>query len=100
MAAGVPVATLGLGALPELIDDGQNGFLAGADDMNTLIKKVCLWKSMSSEARMAMACKARETILAAYSREKIVPQIEELYLQSATRFRCNSPRYAKLSNNH
>jgi glycosyltransferase involved in cell wall biosynthesis len=79
MAHGVPVAAFGLGGLPELIEDGSNGFLAAPGDLPALAAAVLRWASLSEDARRAMAAAARATIAARYSREAGVARILEVY---------------------
>jgi len=59
MACGTPVVSTGAGGVPEVITDGQEGFLTAVGDVETmaelvlrLIKDKDLWKSMSSAGRV------------------------------------------------
>jgi hypothetical protein len=40
MAAGVPVVASSVGALPEMIDDGESGFLVAPGDVDTLVERL------------------------------------------------------------
>lgn len=79
MAHGVPVAAFALGGLPELIEEGENGFLAAPGDLPALARAVSGWAAMDESARRAMGAAARATIAARYSREAGVGQILKLY---------------------
>lgn len=78
MACGVvPVAT-GVGGLPELITDGEDGFLEDVGDIARLAGRVTeLITDDALHARMAAA--ARATAITRFSTEKIIPQYEEFY---------------------
>jgi len=67
MAHGVPVAAFGVGGLPDLIEPGQNGFLAPAGDLAALAGAIADWTRLSADARAAMGRHARATIAARFS---------------------------------
>ncbi|MBX9748899.1 MAG: glycosyltransferase family 4 protein [Roseococcus sp.] len=79
MAHGVPVAAFGLGGLPELISEGENGFLAQPGDLPALAAAVGRWAAMDRAARRAMGDAARATIAQRHSREAGVAQIIRVY---------------------
>lgn len=79
MAHGVPVAAFRLGGLPDLITDGQDGFLAAPADLRGLASAVQRWGSMTIAERQAMSLAARATIAARFSREAGVRRILEVY---------------------
>lgn len=79
MAHGVPVAAFALGGLPELIADGQNGFLAAPGDLPALAGAVRHWAAKDASARRAMGNAARATIAKHYSREAGVARILSIY---------------------
>lgn len=79
MAHGVPVAAFALGGLPELIAEGQNGFLAAPGDLPALARAVAGWAAMDAAARRAMGAAARATIAARYSRVAGVERILRVY---------------------
>ncbi len=79
MAAGVPVAAFALGALPEVIHHGDNGFLAPPDDMAALAACIRQWLALDAAGRAALAAAARATVERHYSREAGVARILAVY---------------------
>jgi glycosyltransferase involved in cell wall biosynthesis len=84
MAVGLPVVASRIGSNPELIRDGENGFLAGSTDewvekLRTLLD--------DAELRRTMGGAARVTIEREYSLEELRPEIIETFgeLLSASR---------------
>ncbi len=78
MACGVvPVATC-VGGVPELITDGEDGFLEAVGDIARLAERATqLVTDDPLHARMASA--ARTTALTRFCTEKIIPQYEDFY---------------------
>jgi len=77
MAAGKPVVASNVGGIPDLIVNGQNGFLFEPGDVNGLsaaIEKLLLDKNM----RCAMGEKG-QTIARDFSEEKMIKKIDALY---------------------
>ncbi len=79
MAAGVPVAAFALGALPEVIRDGQNGFLVPPGDMDALAGAVRRWAALDGQGRAALGAAARDTVALGYGREAGVARILAAY---------------------
>jgi glycosyltransferase involved in cell wall biosynthesis len=78
MACGVvPVATR-VGGLPELITDGEDGFLEPVGDIARLAERVTRLVS-DDPLHARMACAARNTAVTRFSTEKIIPQYEDFY---------------------
>ncbi|MFH0287420.1 glycosyltransferase family 4 protein [Vibrio owensii] len=77
MARGIVVISLDVGRLPDLIQDGQNGFLA--HDIPVLTDKINSWLEMSHSEQYPMRHKAIETIKAHYSSRSIIPILIERY---------------------
>ncbi|MGD1507358.1 glycosyltransferase family 4 protein [Vibrio harveyi] len=77
MARGIVVISLDVGRLPDLIQDGQNGFLA--HDLPALTDKINNWLEMSHSEQYPMRHKAIETIKAHYSSRSIIPILIERY---------------------
>ena len=77
MARGIVVISLDVGRLPDLIQDGQNGFLA--HDIPALTDKINGWLEMSHSEQYPMRHKAIETIKAHYSSRSIIPILIERY---------------------
>ncbi|WP_274877973.1 glycosyltransferase family 4 protein [Vibrio harveyi] len=77
MARGIIVISLDVGRLPDLLQDGQNGFLA--HDIPALTDKINNWLEMSHSEQYPMRHKAIETIKAHYSSRGIIPILIERY---------------------
>lgn len=78
MACEVPVIASRVGGLPEVVDDGETGFLSAvgdvdkmADDAARLLRDVKL--------RREMGKRARESAVSRYSTDRIIPQYIEFY---------------------
>jgi 1,2-diacylglycerol 3-alpha-glucosyltransferase len=81
MAAGTPVVASPVGAMPELIRHGENGFLLGADPRRWDRELECLLTVLldDPERCRAMGRQARQTVEATISIERVTDRIEELY---------------------
>lgn len=76
MAHGVPVAAFAVGALPEVIADGVNGFLAPPGDLAALAACVGRWRDGD---RAALGRAARETVAARFGRAAGIAAIRACY---------------------
>ncbi len=77
MAAGKPIVASSVGGIPDLVKDGQNGFLVKPGDVNALyvsIRNLLVDKKMRGE----MGSKGRN-MAQNYSVEKMVESIDALY---------------------
>lgn len=79
MARGIPVAAFAVGALPDVIVDGENGFLAKPDDLVALRAGVERWFAMVPAERSQMAEAARATIKQRFDRAKAVESVLAIY---------------------
>jgi N-acetyl-alpha-D-glucosaminyl L-malate synthase BshA len=78
MACGVPAVGTRVGGVPELITDGEDGFLETVGDVAAQAARVVsLLTDDALHARMAAA--ARQTALTRFCTEKIIPQYEKHY---------------------
>ena len=62
MAAGLPVITTAVGGIPEIIDDGVEGFLVECGDVKEIAEKILLL-SRDKQKRLEMGSKGRSRIL-------------------------------------
>ncbi len=76
MAHGVPVAAFAVGALPEVIADGVNGFLAPPGDLAALAGCVARWRAGD---RAALGRAARATVAARFGRAAGIAAIRACY---------------------
>jgi len=78
MACEVPVVASRVGGVPEVVDDGVTGYLSAVGDVEKMSEDAA--RLLSDEgARREMGRRARESALARYSTEQIIPQYLEFY---------------------
>lgn len=78
MACQVPVIASRVGGLPELIDDGQTGFLCGPDDIDGMASvAVQILKDQKLARQVGVA--AAQSVSERFCTDKIVPKYEALY---------------------
>jgi phosphatidyl-myo-inositol dimannoside synthase len=77
MAFGLPLIGAGAGGVPDLIEDGTNGYLVAADDLDQLCQalKVLL---ANEQLRAEMGKKGRELVRRKYSFEDFSAQLESI----------------------
>ncbi|WP_306547308.1 glycosyltransferase family 4 protein [Desulfobulbus sp.] len=78
MAAELVVVTTPVGGIPDLIEDGVNGFLVQPGDIDGLATRLITLLT-SPEQRLAIAAKARETVTQRFSAEQVQSKLEEVY---------------------
>jgi glycosyltransferase involved in cell wall biosynthesis len=78
-ACGTPVVAYARGAMPELIEDGVNGFLVKPGDENGMIKAVKKIYDMPAEEYKAMRQRCREHVEKNFTVEKMVDGYEKVY---------------------
>jgi glycosyltransferase involved in cell wall biosynthesis len=77
MAVGVPVVSTRLSGIPELIDDGRNGWLADPDDATALAAAIERGLETSGDARLALLRAARETIEARHDIRRLTRDLHD-----------------------
>ena len=78
MACGVPVVASRVGGLPEVLEEGVSGFLAGVGETDAMAEAAL--SILKDEARWnAISRAARETAVERFSTDRIVPRYEALY---------------------
>ena len=83
MANGVPVISFALGALPELIEQGVNGWIVPQGNIQEMGKLVQLWFSLPSTVKSEIRNACRHTIANSYSYKAVLPQILEVYSRTS-----------------
>jgi len=81
MAQGIAVVGSAVGGIKTLIQDKQNGLLAVPADAPALAGAMITLLN-DSALRRALGARAREFIIANFSKEKMVDQTEIVYQQS------------------
>lgn len=78
MAASKPVVATRVGGLPELVQDGKNGFLVPAGDAAALAEKILILLR-DHDLRQSMGLKAHKIAASAFSIEGMVDSYQQLY---------------------
>lgn len=80
MACGVPCVGTAIGGIPEVIEDGKNGFLCALGDINDAARQTL--RLLTDETlRETMGKNAYETVYEKFYSERIVAQYEHIYFQ-------------------
>src|SRR5437868_3564054 len=78
MACEVPTVATRVGGLPEVIEDGETGYLAHVGDVDEMAR--CAIEILTDESRLrAMGRRAREAAQQRFCSSKIIKQYEEYY---------------------
>ncbi len=90
MSCGVPVVASNIGGLPELVVDGEVGFLCSLADIDAMTARVrLLITDADLQARMAAAARARAA--EEFSLDRIIPQYEAHYERVRARMAAGVP---------
>lgn len=78
MSSGLPVVATRVGGIPEIVQDGHNGFLVPMKHPEDMAERLIeLNEDIALRKRLGKA--ARQTILERYTEEKVVPEYEEVF---------------------
>jgi L-malate glycosyltransferase len=78
MAVQVPVVASRVGGLPEVVDDGETGFLSGVGDVDKMAADAVRLLT-DSKLRREMGKRARESAISRYRTDIVIPQYIEFY---------------------
>jgi N-acetyl-alpha-D-glucosaminyl L-malate synthase BshA len=78
MACEVPVVASQVGGVPEVVTDGETGFLSAVGDVEKMANDAARLLA-DEELRREMGRRARESALARYSTDKIIPLYLDFY---------------------
>ncbi|WP_354010511.1 glycosyltransferase family 4 protein [Endozoicomonas lisbonensis] len=79
MAHGIPVLSFAVGALPELIEAGSNGWIISEGNIKQMSKQIRHWQCLSDEDKKKLAQTCIETIRKNYSYDAVIPELLTLY---------------------
>jgi glycosyltransferase involved in cell wall biosynthesis len=80
MAARLPVVASRVGGIPEMIEEGQNGLLVEAEDVEGLAS-ACTRLLANSGERATLGAQGSKIVNQKFNIERQVDQLEELYLE-------------------
>jgi glycosyltransferase involved in cell wall biosynthesis len=80
MAAKLPIVASRVGGIPEMIVDGQNGFLVQSEDADGLTT-ACIRLLDHPETRLAMGMEGWSIVDQTFNIERQVDQLEALYME-------------------
>ena len=78
MSCGTPVAGFNIGGIPEMIDDGINGFISEPDDIDGLANRIISYIN-SPDKHVEFANNARRKILDTYHKDIVVDKHVKFY---------------------
>ena len=78
MARGIPTVATAVGGVPQVIENGVNGFLVNVDDIETL-SKMLIALLESTALRETVGVASRETILRSFSIARSISEVIEVY---------------------
>ena len=78
LAAGRPVVATRVGGVPDVVDEGETGFLVRPGDTHALAERIQIL-ARDPERRAAMGAAGRERTLSRYAVERLVDDMDALY---------------------
>ncbi|UCD44667.1 MAG: N-acetyl-alpha-D-glucosaminyl L-malate synthase BshA [Candidatus Bathyarchaeota archaeon] len=78
MSCGLPVVATEVGGIPEIVEDGVNGFLVQPKHPEAIAQRI-LELSEDGALRRRLGEAARRTVLERYTSERVLSQYEEIY---------------------
>ncbi len=78
LAAGRPVVATNVGGVPDIVDEGETGFLVRPRDTHALAERLEII-ARDPKRRAAMGAMGRERVLGRYAVGRLVDDIDELY---------------------
>ncbi len=79
LAAGVPVAAARVGGMPDLIRQGENGWLFAPSDVRSAAACIGCWADLDANAQAALRRVCRATVQEGYSDAAVLPALLAIY---------------------
>jgi glycosyltransferase involved in cell wall biosynthesis len=78
LAAGRPVVATRVGGVPDVVSDGEDGFLVSVGDIRSTVDAL---EQLANDParRLAMGAAGRERVVPRYRVERLVDDVDELY---------------------
>ncbi len=83
MSSGLPVVATSVGGIPEIVEDGVNGFLIPPKHPEAIAERI-LQLNSDKKLRARLGKEARRTVLERYTADKVVGQYLEVYEKVVT----------------
>ena len=91
MALGRPVVTTFVAGIPELVEDGVNGWLVPAGDVDSLVTAIERCLAASPETLAEMGAQGRRRVLERHDSAREAAKLADLFARSAQRPALSSP---------
>jgi glycosyltransferase involved in cell wall biosynthesis len=78
LAAGRPVVATNVGGVPDVVDEGETGFLVRPGDTSAIAERLEIL-ARNAARRGEMGSEGRERVLRRYAVERLVGDVDELY---------------------
>lgn len=82
LAIGLPVVSTTTGSIPDVVADGESGFIVPPRDADALADRICRLLG-DPELRAAMGRRGRQTVERSYSIDRMVDELERVYRRVA-----------------
>jgi glycosyltransferase involved in cell wall biosynthesis len=79
LSCATPVLAFGVGGIPEMIQDGQTGWVLTPGDTAALIQAATTFVQMAPQERQAMGERARTFAVSQYEQSQVAERYHQLY---------------------
>lgn len=84
MAHGIPVMSFNVGALPQLISEGKDGWIIENQNQQDFVDKLMEWGQLNDKQRWQFSKNTRHKIQTQFSSDSLIPHILSIYSQAIT----------------
>lgn len=81
MAHGIPVMSFKVGALPQLISEGKDGWIIENQNHHAFIDSLVQWSQFNEEQRWQLTKNTQQKIQSQFSSDTLIPKILSIYNQ-------------------